>query len=174
MAATATNKQLRDSPADFALQSIKNHIQHCFLPHFVFVQDRQAMAHREALVQVFGIASGEDDDATFVDALFYCVGKQFTTIKSRHLQVEEQQIEVGIDLAQGFGRVLVGDDIQLGIALSHIIAQEFEEKTVIINEQDLFHGLFPTFSCLVLSLYQVSLEMVTDGNPFPSLEFKLS
>ena len=122
---------------------IGDHAKNLLLFRLIFIHHRQAVRQLEFLMQNIGILEAGDDDSLRIDALLDRKIQEFLAVDGRHLEIHDQEGNVGIDRSKSFERVRVSLDadffaITVPKELPHLAA----ESLAIIDDYDQFGNEF--------------------------------
>jgi len=114
-------KKRGGSAKAFSEQRTEDHVEDPLLAGFIFIQNRQATPQRKTPVEIVGITAGQDDDPVFVQPLGCGIRVNLGAVDSRHLQIDQEQVQIGVDGGQALDRVAVAMDDQAGEMFLNII-----------------------------------------------------
>src|SRR5512147_974493 len=123
----------------FLLKGLEYHVQYAPLLDLEFVEHGEAAPHGKTLVQILRFARRQDDDPVLVHALRHGKGEHLGPVQARHLEVDQEEVEVIRDFGEAFYRIIAGRDPEAGIMILDVLLEQLQKCRIIIDQQDFFH-----------------------------------
>src|SRR5947209_4205075 len=119
---------------------IQNHEKRLLLLRLGLLNDRDRLPDAEALVQLVGGVRGGDDDLPRRQALLARVADELLPVHARHLQVDDEEVDRGIDLRQRVVGMAIRLDVNvLGVALGDEVRPEVAVGRRVVDDDDALH-----------------------------------
>jgi len=126
----AEEQRSREKGSEFVHDRVGDHCKNHLLLRFVLVHDGEAFGELEFLVKQLGVLETRNNDFALVHPFLNCVAQELLSINRRHLQVHDQQIDLGSQCRERSQGIRVGFHLdELAIAFrekpDHSLAKEF-------------------------------------------------
>src|SRR5437660_2295535 len=131
----------RRAPLPPSHHRIQNHEKRLLLFRLGLLNDRDRLPDAEALVQLVGGVRGGDDDLPRRQALLARVADELLPVHARHLQVDDEQVDRGVDLRQRVVGMPVRLDVHdvVAVALGDEVRPEVAVGGRVVDDDDALH-----------------------------------